>query len=908
MSGAIDVAETGTVCETVLSHDGTPWIDSEGLVRKDDGLSRAHPPEGSLSKTTSIPTRRKISARELDLIAAGVPGAVHGVYIGRGTGRVPRSRFANPFKVNVDGTLVQVIELFKEYSSKAHTTEDILSLAGRVLLCHCAVDRPCHADALILRFIEESSRAGVVSRPTSASSYIAPGADQVPSGSWKGWLGEGPPRLASMIGKVRQYQDGGGNCSPGRWPPTKRRFPEWGNSDFMDQAKLIFEEAVKDFSDGSDDCLGLMLKLSAGKVNEPPFKEYHLHEIRTLVWKAFAVPVEMRGVPERQSMRLGTLSRMLQHFHDPDWEFIWGLRDGVPLGYDEDLPRTPCVFDAKVAWKLGKPEEVDTQFCDNYKSAEDYLREIDAQFREEKTSGWMLEMSDDEAHRRFGDRLFVASLGVSEEPGKLRVIHDASHGVHINHRIRVRDQLHFPGAGDLRQLLGELQDRGQRVFALLGDVSQAHRQIKVVERDWGLQACRLQQGRLWINTVGTYGVGSAGYWWGRLAAAVLVRLLYYLIGTRWSPEFLLYADDLFSVASRIAEIIDIGVLIFVLTALGVPLKWGKFRGGFQVTWIGYWIDLHSYRFGISEKRAKWLADWMEECLKSLRVDLRDLQAVLGRLSFAMGPIEHLRPFVSPIYIWSASVGQRGHLHLPWSIAFLFKMLIEIFRGPGRAIEVRPRKIHLGEAFRADAKADGLDVIIGGWETLGSARPEYARWFSIRLTRSSAPWAFSRGEPYRTIAALELFGTLVAIMAFSDRWPKCAKGMIALSGLTDNCGNSYVVSRLMSSRFPLVVILAELACQLQARDLDFALGWIPRDQNQEADALSNEFKGDFNDNNRVDFKLEDASWIVLPRYMQVAEELYRDIQKSKETKEWRNRDTYHRQARGKRLRVREPWED
>ena len=94
----------------------------------------------------------------------------------------------------------------------------------------------------------------------------------------------------------------------------------------------------------------------------------------------------------------------------------------------------------------------------------------------------------------------------------------------------------------------------------------------------GFQACRLVKGRVWLNKVGTYGIASAGYWWGRLAGAVLVRLLYYLVGDRWAPEFLLFADDWFAQAGAKNELEDIGCLVFLLTALGVPLKWSKFRG------------------------------------------------------------------------------------------------------------------------------------------------------------------------------------------------------------------------------------------------------------------------------------------------------------------------------------------
>ena len=92
-------------------------------------------------------------------------------------------------------------------------------------------------------------------------------------------------------------------------------------------------------------------------------------------------------------------------------------------------------------------------------------------------------------------------------------------------------------------------------------------------------------------------------------------------------------------------------------------------------------------------------------------------------------------------------------------------------------EVRPRGPDLRIAFRSDAKAEGHIIRIGGWESAGERTTKEARWYSVTLTRSTAQWAFSRGEPFRTIAALELYATLVSTMAFGDAWPKTAKGTV-----------------------------------------------------------------------------------------------------------------------------------
>ena len=49
--------------------------------------------------------------------------------------------------------------------------------------------------------------------------------DEVPAGSWRGWRGIGRPREVTFMGRPATFHDGGGLCSPGRWPPGKRRFP-----------------------------------------------------------------------------------------------------------------------------------------------------------------------------------------------------------------------------------------------------------------------------------------------------------------------------------------------------------------------------------------------------------------------------------------------------------------------------------------------------------------------------------------------------------------------------------------------------------------------------------------------------------------------------------------------------------
>ena len=75
---------------------------------------------------------------------------------------------------------------------------------------------------------------------------------------------------------------------------------------------------------------------------------------------------------------------------------------------------------------------------------------------------------------------------------------------------------------------------------------------------------------------------------------------------------------------------DIAGVVLTFAVLGYPWKWDKFRGGDVVQWIGYDVDLSGHALGISEKRAKWLIDWVAATVQEGRTEVSDLAAVLGR--------------------------------------------------------------------------------------------------------------------------------------------------------------------------------------------------------------------------------------------------------------------------------------
>ena len=130
----------------------------------------------------------------------------------------------------------------------------------------------------------------------------------------------------------------------------------------------------------------------------------------------------------------------------------------------------------------------------------------------------MEEVTDEDARRRCGERLCMG-LGVVDEKTKIRVVHDGSHGVHVNHRIKTRDQVRIPGRGELETLLVEMKADNWRSAAIIGDAQKAHRRVKVRKEDWVYMACRLtgkvwhlwlRIGRVLLESAGSGGVGQDG--------------------------------------------------------------------------------------------------------------------------------------------------------------------------------------------------------------------------------------------------------------------------------------------------------------------------------------------------------------------------------------------------------------
>ncbi|CAE7416198.1 unnamed protein product [Symbiodinium sp. CCMP2592] len=209
----------------------------------------------------------------------------------------------------------------------------------------------------------------------------------------------------------------------------------------------------------------------------------------------------------------------------------------------------------------------------------------------------------------------------------------------------------------------------------------------------------------------------------------------------------------------------------------------------------------------------------------------------------------------------------------------------------------------GVAFRTDAKcADGY-VVLGGWDCAGTTQE--SRWFSLRLTPSEAPYLFdSEGHSQWASASAELLATLAALHIFGhlEAGPTRRLMKVEVLAQTDNKSNEGLTRKGSTTRWPLLMVNMQLTHVLMKAGLRLNLGWRPRDENQEADDLTNEIFDRFSEELRVPVQYSE-----LPlSFLRTLYEARRSQLSSREVDSIRDTVGGRPRFRGKRKREKSPW--
>lgn len=692
--------------------------------------------------------------------------------------------------------------------------------------------------------------------------------------------------------KVRPLRDGGGKYSPGRLSPPFRPYP------LVKIGTLLLQVA----------CAWTPLFLASLNcdLKDHPFPPTAIQAVRQAM-----APAHLWDVADGQPFCLDALSYLSQLAGDPDWEFPQTLKDGVPLGVDEPTLPTPGVWPKKdelrgLLWEDEPPPGLEAH--DNYPSAELHSEDIEATFEEEKALGMVLgPFTWEEAANVCGctvEDLITGPMAAIEESDKIRTIYDGTKGgqnlwIRFNTAERttaptVHDAMHglhwlkearssALESQDDEQDESEAFDKGPSVrsqikanpfwqvpveseewIILKADLAKAHRRIKILKKDWKYQVA-LINGKVWINKVGTYGIASAQLYWGRLASLKL-RILYFLFPSiDW--QFIYVDDYAWLLRGSIHKPLACAI-IMTLVALGAPLSWKKTVLSCINIWLGFQVITRESTVILALAKQQVVVKSLRHLIAGNVMAFKEIETLLGRLVWASGCCAQLKPFLQPFFAWKEKMSKVPVSGTPSKLLrMLAAMMLAVISKKRRSPSPFKKSSGWHSASDAGAKNETGHRSVGGWYCKGepSSKSEVF-WFSFSLTQELHPWAFMKAKPSSSIAAMELYASLVTLYCMLRRMPAsdCVDFFIPLC--TDNQGNAYSILKQAARKWPCSALLMELF--LQAADFGTQLfaSHVKRDFNTWADDLVNDELDGFDPAKRVDWLERKAEWVVLPYLM------------------------------------------
>eukprot|EP00435_Cladocopium_sp_Y103_P068191 s408_g31.t1 len=624
-------------------------------------------------------------------------------------------------------------------------------------------------------------------------------------------LHRGQPLVLEWAGKQRQLVDGFGLCSPTLWEPEARgAHLEPAARELCNKLFGTLTEFVRNkFQDPRREAI----KLGLGHIASSPFSREELQKLREY-WAAL-LPSSKTAlvVPERQPFLLGMIGQSLEIMGDPDYAIFMEGKDsfwtGVPVGFDEPLPRTPSVFPKKEKVRPLDESEYNN-IASNYKSAVEMADEMEAKFRQEEALGRMVPTTLGEIKVEYPDRIpLVAAMGAIRKPN---------------------------GPEDAAAMLRWVEEEKDSFFALSADISSAHRLVKIRKCDWPLLGCkvRTEDKTVWLNTVGTFGVSSASYWWSRLFSGIGRLNAYILNHQKWHQ--LVYVDDLHLTCLGERKFVNLWIALLVYEILGTPFSYGKFSGGLQVQFVGYLLDYRECLLGITKRRGDWLVTFIDDMLRSNgTIYMRRFNEFLGRLGFVSRVLIWLKPFLAPLYTWSSALDKSSVATSPKLVLLVLRFLRErLHECTYMNTCLRPETM-AGELFRTDAKCETGRVVLGGHHLV------HGEWFALEVGPSQAPFLFKEsGDSQWASTTAELLAVLIALHLFGclKRNKKEHPVPFRVTAGTDNKANDHLLRKGLTTKWPLCLVFMQLTVAIMSARVFIQLGWRPRDENAPADALTN----------------------------------------------------------------------
>lgn len=679
------------------------------------------------------------------------------------------------------------------------------------------------------------------------------------------------PDIQVTIGhKQRPLRDGGGKPSPGRKHPAQRSHP------LRKLGAALMGMAANELAHDTE-AQGATLALASGKCKECPYQDRHLATFSSTI--AEYAHCGMDRAPG-QPFCLDAITCLARMAGDPDADFPQQCKEGLPLGVEEHLPDTSRIWPSKqeLADEDGLQEADEEQLpppqqAENYPSAAEHEAAIEATFLEEVQLGLVSgPHTDEEAAQICGctpDQLCHGALAGKLEGrynDKLRTIHDGTVNK-VNPWIKrnQKQRTTAPTLADLMTGLGLTSRVRRRLLKL--DASKAHRRIKILRKDWKYMTARTSRG-VWVNKVGTYGVASAQYHWGRMAAIIL-RLIYYTF-----PHLLwafVYVDDFAAIVPDEQADTTLFALLMFLCALGLPISWKKVEMHHTLGWLGYLVAMPTHTALLTPDKQTTIMGALALLGTDTHISLETARQIAGRLNWATMVYPPMRAFLQPVFAWVSALLQRQERQkwgqatsrTPRRLRIAASHLSAIFMDhiPPHTIVTKTANYAAATDAGARDTEQGPDAYVGGWYGARGATRDQVKWFYIKITPELHPWAYHKGHPRLCIAALELYGTLLLYrhMVGTER-DLLGPINLTLALQTDNKGNAYQATNHKAHNDLAANFLMELAMVQYTTGVPLSLSHTYRENNTWADQLTHADTSGFTADRQ--FHPKECDWHVL----------------------------------------------
>ncbi|CAE7301293.1 unnamed protein product, partial [Symbiodinium sp. CCMP2456] len=267
-----------------------------------------------------------------------------------------------------------------------------------------------------------------------------------------------------------------------------------------------------------------------------------------------------------------------------------------------------------------------------------------------------------------------------------------------------------------------------------------------------------------------------------------------------------------------------------------------FKGGITVDFIGYHIAYQGWAAGISERRAGWIIGWIDDCeAGGWMIAGRRLTEFTGRLNFVARLLLWIRPFLAPLFSFQAVLNRGTVARAPTMVCIALTFLRSELKKGSRLESVLQPWPDPRQAFRTDAKCETGRVVLAGWSLKKGLKPSDAAWFAVEILPSQLPWLFKEdGSSQWASTTAELLASYAALHAFGHLATNGRRDNLRLvvNAGTDNRSTPAIQQKGLSNKWPVQAVHMQMVSRLHACHKICRLQWRPREENVEADDLTN----------------------------------------------------------------------